>query len=180
MGLDMYLFAKKYTSKYSEKKDKVLNEKLWKLFKLEKGDNLSSCEVKFECGYWRKSNQIHNWFVENTQKGEDNCQESDVSREQLLELKELCLEVLDIISKKKLKTINSINRFTKEEEKIKVYPDTKEIEDLLPTQKGFFFGGYEIDEWYKDDLENTIQIINKCLKDFPEKDSWDFSYRASW
>ncbi len=33
--------------------------------------------------YWRKSNQIHQWFVENVQGGKDDCAEYSVSFDQL-------------------------------------------------------------------------------------------------
>ena len=172
----MYLYAKKYTSKYQEVE---LNKKLWKFFNLKDDcDNLGSAEVSFEIGYWRKSNQIHNWFVENTQDGEDRNGESDVSREQLIELKELCEKVVKILSEQTRKKVMIKDRFSDKEFEHDIYEDTEEIKALLPTREGFFFGGTEYDEYYKDDLEQTIEILNKCLEKFGE--DWDFSYRASW
>lgn len=50
--------------------------------------------VREQVIYWRKSNQVHNWFVVNAQDGEDNCQPHSVSREQLEELRDLCRAVL--------------------------------------------------------------------------------------
>jgi len=148
MGLDMYLSAKLYTSKYQEK---ATNKKIWKMFKeVEQIDNLDSAEVKLKVGYWRKANAIHKWFVEVVQEGEDECRAHDVSREQLKELMELCKEVL--ANKEKAK-------------------------DLLPTQNGFFYGNTEYGEFYFEDLENTIKIIERCLK-LPE--NWDIEYRSSW
>ena len=158
MGLDMFLRAEKYFSSYSDadirdKLEKVLNKKF------------QSCNINLECGYWRKANQIHNWFVENCQDGEDDCKEYEVSREELIELKEICEKVVKILSEQ-----------TRNEHDI--YEDTTEIEELLPTKAGFFFGGYEYDENYLNDIIDTIRIINKCLEDFDE--SWNFSYRSSW
>lgn len=174
----MYLKAKKYTSKYSDEKYKKINVKLWELFGLEQSDNLGSAEISFECGYWRKSNQIHNWFVQNVQDGEDNCEEHEVSRKQLIELKELCEKIVKILSEQKRVKTMVKSRFDEKEYEHELYTQTEEIEDLLPTKQGFFFGGYEYDEYYLDDMNNTIEIINKCLKDFD--DDWDFSYRSSW
>ena len=51
-------------------------------------------------------------------------------------------------------------------------------EELLPVQAGFFFGGYEYDEWYFQYLKNTVEMIDKLLKEVPE--DWDFYYRSSW
>ena len=176
MGLDMYLSAKKYTSKYQ---DKPLNEKLWKTLNLVEGDNLGSVEVKVECGYWRKSNQIHNWFVENIQDGEDDCGYYELSREKLIELKEICEKVVKILSEQTRKKVMIKDKFNDDKEfEHDIYEDTEEIEELLPTRSGFFFGGTEYDEYYLNDMETTIEIINKCMKDFDE--SWDFEYHSSW
>jgi hypothetical protein len=44
---------------------------------------------------WRKSNQIHRWFVENVQDGNDNCQSYYVSRDHLKQLLRICKEVVE-------------------------------------------------------------------------------------
>ena len=101
-------------------------------------------------GYWRKANQIHHWFVENVQCGVDECQEVYVPRTKLIELRGLCETVLH---------------------------DRSKAPELLPTQEGFFFGSYEYDEGYFQDLIDTIAIIDLALT-LPE--TWDFSYQSSW
>ena len=101
-------------------------------------------EVPF--AYWRKANAIHKWFVDLSGE-EDKCQKIYVSGKKLLELVELCKEVL---------------------------ADHDKAEELLPTQEGFFFGSYEYDEWYFQDLERTVEL----LKDVKPQD--DFIYQASW
>jgi len=173
VGLDMYLSACKYTSKYNDIKT---NEKLWKLFKEVKPINLNSAEVSFEIGYWRKSNQIHSWFVDNCQDGKDECQETEVPREQLKELLEICEKVLKILSEQKTTKTKKTDKYSQENE-YNLYLDTDEIKDLLPTRAGFFFGDTEYDEYYKNDIEDTIEIIKRCLE-LP--DDWTFKYRASW
>ena len=50
--------------------------------------------IEEEIGYWRKANQIHNWFVNNVQNGNDNCGTYYVGVEQLEELSENCKAVL--------------------------------------------------------------------------------------
>jgi hypothetical protein len=52
-------------------------------------------------------------------------------------------------------------------------------EELLPTQSGFFFGGTDYDEWYKQDLEYTVTRIEKILAD-PAFVKSDFYYQSSW
>ena len=84
--------------------------------------------VREQVIYWRKSNQVHNWFVVNAQDGEDNCQPHSVSREQLEELRDLCRAVL---------------------------ADNDKAEELLPTRPGFFFGAIDYDEWYYYDLTGS-------------------------
>ncbi len=84
------------------------------------------------------------------QEGKDDCQESYVSREQLQSLLDVCRIV-----------------------KI----DKSKAEQLLPTQSGFFFGATEYDEYYYQDIDNTIEILEEALS---EETADDFAYRASW
>lgn len=155
MGLDMYLHSKRYISKYFNKGDEELAGTIQKLFP-ELADMTSSIsespvkEVRIEAGYWRKANQVHKWFVDNIQKGVDDCDSYSVQREQLEELKKLCQQVLDF---RHLAT------------------------DKLPPANGFFFGSDKTDEYYFQDLEHTIKIIDRCLA-LPE--SWEFEYHSSW
>ena len=111
--------------------------------------NIGGYKESTEIGYWRKANAIHKWFVENCQGGEDNCATYTVVHEELKELKRVCEEVLQ---------------------------RPQEAEDLLPTQSGFFFGPTEYDEWYIQDLKDTIEIIEWALaQDFDY-----FEYHSSW
>lgn len=48
-----------------------------------------------DVGYWRKANQIHNWFVQNVQGGEDDCGIYEVSQAKLIELRDTCQKVID-------------------------------------------------------------------------------------
>ena len=147
MGLDMYLNAERYLWSHEEG-DKQISENIGQLIGLPTDGKVKTITV--EAGYWRKSNQIHNWFVANVQEGKDECQDSYVSREQLKELREVCQKVLD---------------------------NNELAEQLLPTASGFFFGGTEYDQWYFNDIEETIKIIDNALL---MPDQWDFNYRSSW
>lgn len=156
MGLDMYLTGKRYMSKVFREDDEPKQNAIAKLFpELEGwtgrwGDASPVKEVTIDVGYWRKANAIHDWFVREVQGGEDECKPHWVGREQLVELKELCEEVL---------------------------ADKSKAKELLPTASGFFFGSQEYDEWYFKDLEATVEIINKALT-LPN--DWDLEYRSSW
>jgi hypothetical protein len=147
MGLDMYLNAERYLWSHVDV-DTTLSENIGQLVGLPADGRIKTITV--EAGYWRKANQIHNWFVANVQEGKDECQESHVSREQLKELREVCQKVLD---------------------------NNELAEQLLPTKEGFFFGGKDYDQWYFDDLKETIEVIDIALA-MPEQ--WDFNYRSSW
>ena len=159
MGLDMYLSAKTYVNKhdYNQKHEgePVVTEKfkqLTKLFPELDNPDIYGFEVSRVVGYWRKANAIHQWFVQNVQRGEDNCQSYYVSTEDLIQLRGMCQRVLT---------------------------DRSQADILLPSQSGFFFGSTDYDEWYFSDLENTVTIINNLL-DSDQFKNYDFYYQASW
>jgi len=159
MGLDQYLTASEYISRWDWENDvrseNPIFSQLVGQFDVKLPDGHAGITVDFPMGYWRKANQIHHWFVETIGNGVDECQKMFVGRENLEELKSLCLEVLAV-------------RYT---------PQGVDVaKDLLPPSSGFFFGSYEIDEWYYKDLENTLEIIENCLNS-----KFDyFEYQASW
>ena len=154
MGLDMYLKATKYVSgwEFSDTEDKADYSKLLELFGLQRCDESPGAEVSITIAYWRKANHIHKWFVDNCQDGDDRCQESYVSREQLQELLGICKQVLS-------------------QEKV--------ASDLLPTASGFFFGSTDYDEYYLRDTQNTVDMLESILSN-ESLESFDFKYHASW
>lgn len=139
--------------------------------------------ISQQVGYWRKANQIHNWFVENVQNGEDDCGEYEVTKRQLKELLDICEKVKGASHLIEGKVQNGYT-FENGERKYN-YEDGKYIEDssvaekLLPTTSGFFFGGTEYDQWYYRDIIDTIEMLNKVLMetDF-EKEV--VTYSSSW
>ena len=162
MGLDMYLHADFYVGGWEHTKEdekELYNNILSKLelsdFRCEDSPHLT---VSLCVAYWRKANQIHNWFVETIQKGKDECQKTYVSRKNLEELVELCESVLSYRGKEKEKEVAS---------------------ELLPPQKGFFFGSTEIDDYYWQDLEHTVDSIEAVLNN-KKFDKAYFYYSSSW
>lgn len=155
MGLDMYLTAERYVSEWSN------DELRTKLNSLSEGisSTWGAEGITYEVGYWRKSNQIHNWFVKNVQDGVDDCKKYHVSHEDILELYNTVCEVLN---------------------------DRGLASELLPTQSGFFFGGTDIDEWYFGDLENTKRILEPLVEMIQDEEKvkelydYDFYYHSSW
>jgi hypothetical protein len=149
----MYLHAKQYTSEsnlfskagtYTMLKE-ALGDASKFLYK-----NFPSISVEMKVGQWRKSNHIHEYFVNNCQGGEDDCRESFVDRDKLGELLHLCKQVI---------------------------ADHSKASELLPTSEGFFFGSTDYDEWYFSDLADTVDILETCLA---MEDCWDFYYQSSW
>ena len=155
MGLDMYLTAEKYMSKYFDPADGEKITKINEIFNLDGDDDrdYSAQSVIFRVAYWRKANAIHQWFVENVQGGVDECQKAHVEREQLEKLLDLCKQILE---------------------------KPKKAEELLPTQSGFFFGSTGYGEYYMQDIANTVDRLTKILNDPIFKSGMDFYYQASW
>jgi hypothetical protein len=149
MGLDMYLRASEYISRNDWSRDSKgeLQDQINPLFneiveRLEMSDvidksGFAGISIDFPMGYWRKSNMIHHWFVNNLADGVDECQPIMVRREDLEQLKEVCINVIAV-------------------------PEM--AEELLPTGSGFFFGSTAYDEYYFGDLNDTIGIITRCLE----------------
>ena len=166
MGLDMYLNKRKYVGYANDTeadittKDTKWNEKTQSYDKTEVKNHYKNVNyIIQEVGYWRKANQIHKWFVDNCCDGSEHY----LKLEKLLELKELCKKVLDVLN----------SEYLTDGEKSEV------CEELLPTQQGFFFGTYVYDDWYKTQIENTIRIIEDVETDFDE--SYDrLYYEARW
>lgn len=176
MGLDMYLYRTKRVKGLSEKDyveienslpydgyDKeeglgplnpgipfaaFLNESV----KSRGSESFQWLSIFEEVGYWRKANQIHAWFVERCQDGVDECQLTEVTKEQPSLLVSSCRMVLD-------------------------NPDLGE--SMLPTQSGFFFGGTEYDKHYIKGLKNTIEIIEKVIETTDFETQIVF-YQSSW
>ena len=141
----MYLYARQFAF------NGFKNQELYNKIVQEAPFALDTASVQVQVAYWRKANQIHKWFVDHVQDGNDNCEEYRVTRDQLQLLVDNCKLVL-------------MNK--------------EEAPNLLPPQEGFFFGSYEYDEFYWQDIQDTIDQIEKILNEYPEE--WDFQYQSSW
>ena len=163
MGLDMYLSARKYVNKidwakmrevedYSEATLPEYNEVVQAagLQDVQQDNEIYGASVSVNCAYWRKVNSVHNWFVQNVQDGEDNCGEYYVSQDKLKELLTTCRQAL-------------------------LHTDPSK---LMP-QEGFFFGSYDIDQYYWGDIKNTIKQLER-VSNLPDFERLSFSYQSSW
>lgn len=221
MGLDMYLTRSKKVKglsfndicnlrNYISWKKREDNYSFFECFGIEETDVKKERiddvkDVYFEdVGYWRKANQIHNWFVHNVQGGEDNCKFYEVSQSKLIELRDTCQKILDIaviddgyvldsewfgndIEKIKKRAKENVRdaKVVQKGENIEVYVPGKVIRnadmiaELLPTSVGFFFGNYEYNQYYLEDIKETIDIINNVLDD-TDFEEYTIAYRSSW
>jgi hypothetical protein len=161
MGLDMYMWKQKGMDIYDfqqprgearAKKISVKVEVEW-----ESGDKKeTSYEVhnpeedgyiELPFAYWRKCNQVHRWILEHTNQEEDVCQRICLSGEDLIQLRDVCEQVIR---------------------------DNTKAPELLPTQDGCFFGDTAYDEYYFQDVEYTYKLLKDVNPDdtFIYQASW--------
>ena len=99
-----------------------------------------------EIGYWRKANQIREWIVNRFDcegRFEDNGY-TILAPEELQVLRDACMTILE----------------AKEEGMATPTFCSK----ILPSSDGFFFGSTDYDEWYFEQLEDTVKIIDNALE----------------
>ena len=103
-----------------------------------------------EVAYWRKANAIHGWIINRT-NAVDDCTPINLYKQDIIDLRNTCQEVLI---------------------------DPSKAEELLPPMGGFFFGSTDINDWYLENVKETVEklttIINQSIDDAT------FEYQASW
>lgn len=157
MGLDMYLYKKTYVQNWEHQTPEQRHTISVKLGDNEREDIKPEriAYIVEQIGYWRKFNALHGWFVENCAQGDDECQEIEVRAHDLKVL---------------LETLKEVSKAIKEN-------DHKTIAMLFPPVAGFFFGSTEIDQYYKEQVNETIAIIEEAIN---EGEHEEFYYQASW
>jgi len=187
MGLDMYLTAKRScysTSLGSDNIAEMYNDAKALLEKhgVSQTDKFSPIQITTQIGYWRKANAIHAWFVNNVQDGKDECQEAYVSKQQLVQLRDVCQTVLNTIETVdgtvNVGTLYENGKVTKLTEPGKVITNANMAANILPTKSGFFFGSTDYDEGYIQDLTDTVEIMNRAIEMCDK--GWEISYCSSW
>jgi hypothetical protein len=160
MGLDMYLYKRTYVQNWEHNPPEQQHQIEVKKNGVVRTDIKPNriCYITEQVAYWRKFNALHGWFVNECAAGVDECQNINVDEDKMKELLETLKEVSSNFDK---------------------------AEELLPPVQGFFFGGDEIDEYYKEDVNSTIKIIEELLEEHEQSKehglySGDFEYRASW
>lgn len=150
IGLDQYLSKKTYVRNWDHMKPEEKHTITIKGPRAAQIKQERIQEITEAVAQWRKANQIHNWFVQNVQNGEDNCKEYNVEQNQLEELLRVITEVLKSPGKAK---------------------------NLLPNGEGFFFGNQEYDQYYFQELSETKKTLEALLK---EQTDGEFYYQSSW
>lgn len=186
MGLDMYLERRHYVGNKYRKPEEMVKvivpenqgDVLFPTLAI-KPDNISY--ILEEVGCWRKANAIHRWFVDNIQDGEDDCGEYHVDHDTMVKLLYACKQVLEASELVEGK-INNGYTFDKNGIRVPITQNGRYIKDssvahkLLPIKEGFFFGGTNYDEFYLEDIKDTIKILEPLLV---EKGG-DYYYSSSW
>jgi hypothetical protein len=158
MGLDMYLYRREYVGGWEWKtvetdgREKALYDNIIEYLGVDRVEASPHAYVDVCVAYWRKANAVHKWFCD-LDGGRDECQDIRVPREKLVELRDLCASVIQ---------------------------QPAMAASTLPTQPGFFFGSYDYDEWYMEDMKLTVMQLDAILASVKEDDWVDFVYRASW
>jgi len=153
MGLDMYLYRREYISGWDwndNPKEMKLYSDILEYTGAKRCAGSPHAQVEVCVAYWRKANAVHKWFCD-LDGGRDECQSIYVTKGNLIELRDLAKSVTE---------------------------QPAMAGDVLPTQQGFFFGSYDYDDWYMEDMKNTVEQIDNILAASNEYS--DFIYRASW
>lgn len=134
---------------------------------------------------WDKANQIHAWFVNNIQNGVDNNSYYFVTEDDLLDLKEICEEVLKLnpymLDKDSYLLYYSVNGLIEKgiitkEQYAKL--ETK-LNKILPTKDGFFFGPTDYTLSYFLNVKETLEMLTKTL-DNANFENEVYLYHSSW
>jgi hypothetical protein len=186
MGLDMYLTKHSYVKNWEH-----MNESERHTVTVKKGDeeilDIKPERVSYiieEVAYWRKFNALHGWFVNNLADGVDNCQQVFVSEDNLEELHGLLLKVQEVLSNAKV--VETVHKDWNGKEYPVRFLDCKDELDEMgfaPTE-GFFFGSQDINDYFKNDVDETVKIIGDILVEIKENEKngilANYYYQASW
>lgn len=190
MGLDMYLTKKTYIgAEYEHRNVKGIID-ITIEGKPVKIDFSRVSYIEERVGYWRKANQIHNWFVANIQDCNDDCGNHELSKEKAIELLNICKEIKDKckLTTGKVRNGQVMNtetdgKFVDVIEDGKLMTNSHIAANLLPSASGFFFGSTDYDQYYIQDIEDTIEILEGLIQeDNEDKDyfSQEIYYHSSW
>ncbi|MGZ4160647.1 MAG: hypothetical protein ACXVNF_07630 [Neobacillus sp.] len=106
-----------------------------------------------DVAYWRKANQIHNWFVEILRNGIDEPLFTiEVTKDNLHDLYNLCLKTLS---------------------------KNADPRETLPTRLGCYFGNLAYNDWYYREIYETKSLLEYLLRHFNFETHY-LMYQCSW
>lgn len=108
-----------------------------------------------EYHYWRKFNALHGYIVREFADGEDNCQLIEIGN------KDGVKKILDALTTT-----------------LKQVTDGKKEGLAMPPTGGFFFGSTDVDDWFKNNLEDSIPVFENLYNTLGENEV--VYYQASW
>ena len=161
MGLDMYLFG-------IEKDTTNLGEKT-------RGKWQEVC-------YWRKANAIHKWFRDKFIKEQDPWGYYEVSEDDIQGLLLICKMLRHLKDHPDDSVLQYIPTkwfdFVEEQTYWEMEPADLLANVILPPDNmGCFFGSGIVDDWYWENIDDTIKQLTRVL----EKGNYHkFFYVASW
>lgn len=137
--------------------------------------------VEVELLYWRKANQIHNWFVKHVQNNVDDCDYYIVSIDKLHALYKTLNSIAEKVTLIEEDEDSFDIKFKENELEVKAF-----CESTLPTCDGFFFGSTDYDKYYFLNIIQTVKNLKRIFEYIDcngiEDDSEDYAiyYHSSW
>ena len=193
MGLDMYIHKTVHKYGDSNNIDDLTYDKFGRT---------NSYDLTTTVGYWRKANAIHRYFVKNFGDGVDESQDMYITTDDLKNLIGVCENVIKVFVGKKLvlnKTPENTEGVADEVtitedwlkdnwEKLFSYDlaealtedEVKSIDDILPTQSGFFFGSTDYDVGYLYDIVKTVYMLDDIIANDKPEEYAQYTYYGSW
>ena len=152
MGLDIYFYERHYLKGKKGDEDyypdvRVQEYEDWTGKKWDARIIKNAKYVVSEAGYFRKANQIQGFINDKYAEdynGDINCKDVYLTKNVIMELYDICKELLAIKDKKKFEEVAA---------------------EKLPTCSGVFFGSTEYDEYYCEDLKRYIEMVDKMELD---------------
>lgn len=187
MGLDMYarrrVYVKQWDHQKPEERFTVRIERGGKPVAGIQSDRISAIEE--DVMYWRKANHIHGWFVDNVQNGIDDQRTYLVDWADLRKLLNRCERVIEaskLVERPAQAAVLSKGHSEPVErsEPGRVIEDATTAKRLLPTREGFFFGSYEYDEEYLNDVVQTRDWAKSMIADHENGVPGDIGYSSWW
>jgi len=133
---------------------------------------------------WRKANQIHGWF-DHQLGGVKNITRYPVKIKQLEFLLDDCIRVKEDLIAGGMKNFEQVTEsgikdgeHYEKKEMVPMFVNVTLAKELLPPTPGFFFGGYEFDEWYLKQIDETIEKLMEILS--TKQKGERFYYDAWW